>query len=173
MNGTPLMSDNKMRVVDGCDIGDNTDIAEFAVVRDCKIGKNCQIWNFVNLYGCSLGDNCMVGALVEIQEGVSIGDNCRIQSHTFLSSLVEIEDNVFISHGAKFINDRYPPSGSRDEWERTVVRDGASIGTNATLLPVEVGENATVGAGAVVTDDVPPDAVVAGNPAEVIRYKGE
>jgi acetyltransferase-like isoleucine patch superfamily enzyme len=164
------MSEDKMHVIDGCRIGDNTNIAEFAVLQDCEIGEDCQVWNFVNLYGCNIGDSCMIGTFVEIQEDVSIGDNCRIQSHAFLCSMVEVEDDVFISHGAKFINDRYPPGGNREEWESTVVREGASIGTNATLLPVEIGENATVGAGSVVTEDVPPNAVVAGNPAEVIGY---
>lgn len=167
------MSDESMRVIDGCSIGANTDVAEFAVLQDCEIGDDCQIWNFVNLYGCSIGNECMLGTFVEIQADVTIGDDCRIQSHAFLCSLVEVEDSVFIGHGVKFINDRYPPGGGRDNWERTVVRTGASIGTNATLLPVEIGENATVGAGAVVTDDVPPNTVVAGNPAEVIKHKDE
>lgn len=164
---------NGLRMVTDCIIGDGTEIAQFAVLDDCDIGENCTIWRFVNLYGCTIGDSCMVGSLVEIQEDVSIGNNCRIQSHTFISSLVEIEDNVFVSHGVKFVNDLYPPSGDRDEWEPTIVREGATIGTNATLLPVEIGENAIVGAGAVVVDDVPPRAVVVGNPAEVVRYRDE
>lgn len=163
--------DDELNVVTGCDIGEGTEIAEFAVLSDCDIGESCQIWRFVNLYGCQIGDNCMIGSLVEIQEDVTMGDNCRVQSHAFICSLVDIEDDVFVSHGAKFVNDRYPPSGRRDDWERTVIREGASIGTNATLLPVEIGEAAIVGAGAVVVDDVPPNAIVAGNPAEVIEYR--
>jgi acetyltransferase-like isoleucine patch superfamily enzyme len=154
-----------------CDIGTDTEIEDFAVLVECDIGTNCHIWRFVNLYGCVVGDDCMVGSFVEIQDGVEVGDRCRLQSHAFVCSLVTIHDDVFVSHGAKFVNDRYPPSGDRDAWERTVVHDGAVIGTNATLLPVEVGENALVGAGAVVTEDVPPNAVVAGNPAEVVGYR--
>ena len=115
----------------------------------------------------------MVGSFVEIQSDVEIGDRCRIQTHAFVCSRVTIENDVFVSHGAKFINDRAPPSGDADEWEDTVVRQGASIGTNATLLPVEIGENALVGAGAVVTEDVPENAIVAGNPAEIIGYRDE
>jgi acetyltransferase-like isoleucine patch superfamily enzyme len=162
-----------MKVVEGCDIGNETEIADFAVLNDCDIGSDCQVWRFVNLYGCEIGDECMIGPLVEIQSDVTIGDNCRIQSHAFVCSLADIEDDVFVSHGVKFINDRYPPSGDADKWEGTVVREGASIGTNATILPVEIGENAVVGAGSVVVDDVPSNAVVAGNPAEVIDYRDD
>jgi len=113
----------------------------------------------------------MVGSHVEIQGKVSIGDGTRVQSHAFICSLVDIEENVFVSHGAKFVNDLYPPSGDSNQWERTIVHEGASIGTNATVLPVEIGENSIIGAGSVVIDDVPPNAIVAGNPAEVIRYR--
>lgn len=109
--------------------------------------------------------------MVEVQSDVSVGDRCRIQSHAFLCSLVTLGDDVFVSHGAKFINDVMPPSEDPSAWEPTVIKDGASIGTNATLLPVTVGKNALIGAGSVVTEDVPPDAVVAGDPAEVIRYR--
>ena len=108
---------------------------------------------------------------MEIQENVEIGDRSRIQFHAFVCSKVEIESEVFVSHGVKFINDLYPPSGDQDQWETTTVKQGASIGTNATILPVEIGENALVGAGSVVVDDVPPNAVVAGNPAEIIDYR--
>jgi len=162
---------NKNKYVSGCDIGEDTNIAEFTVLDGCNIGSNCQIWRFTNLYGCRIGDRCMIGSLVEIQSDVDIGDDCRIQSHSFICSRVTIENNVFVSHGVKFVNDLYPPSGTADEWQKTVVREGASIGTNATLLPVEIGENALVGAGAVVIDDVPANAVVVGNPAEVIDYR--
>ncbi|SFR90147.1 Hexapeptide repeat of succinyl-transferase [Halomicrobium zhouii] len=158
-------------IISDCDIGEGTEVSDFTILDGCEIGEDCKIWRFVNLYGCELGDECMAGSNVEIQDGVTVGDRCRIQSHAFICSRVTIEDDVFVSHGAKFVNDRYPPSGDADEWEETIVREGASIGTNATLLPVEVGENAIVGAGAVVVDDVPPNAIVAGNPAEVISYQ--
>ena len=165
--------DEHPNVVTNSDIGPGTEIAEFSVVQDCEFGADCQVWRFANLYGCSLGDDCMVGSFVEIQSDVDIGDRCRIQTHAFVCSLVTIEDDVFVSHGAKFVNDRTPPSGDSDKWEDTVVRQGASIGTNATLLPVEIGENALIGAGAVVTEDVPENAIVAGNPAEIIGYRDE
>jgi len=161
--------DNK-HVIENCELGENTQIERYAVLHDCDIGSNCHIWRFTNLYGTKIGDDCMVGSFVEIQEDSQIGARCRIQSHAFICSLVTIEDDVFVSHGAKFVNDRYPPSGDSDAWESTTVRGGATIGTNATVLPVEIGENAMVAAGAVVTEDVPPNTVVAGNPAEVIGY---
>lgn len=123
------------------------------------------------MYGCSIGDECVIGSFAEVQENVEIGDRSRIQSHAFVCSKVEIESDVFVSHGAKFINDLYPPSGDQDKWESTTVKKGASIGTNATILPVEIAENALVGAGSVVVDDVPPNAVVAGNPAEIVDYR--
>lgn len=125
------------------------------------------------MYGTTVGDDCMIGSFVEIQPDAVISDRCRIQSHAFICSLVTIGDDVFVSHGAKFVNDVDPPSGDESAWEPTTVEEGAAIGTNATLLPVTVGENALVGAGAVVTEDVPSNAVVAGNPAEVIRYKND
>lgn len=160
-------------IISGCDIGDGTKIAEFTVVHDSRIGNNCQIWRFSNLYGTDIGDNCMIGSLVEVQEDSVIGDRCRIQSHAFICSLVTLENDVFVSHGAKFVNDLYPPSGDSDHWEPTVVESGTAIGTNATILPVNIGENALIAAGAVVTDDVPPNAIVAGNPAEIVGYVDE
>lgn len=165
------MMDHK--IVENCDIGAETDIEQFAVLYDCIIGEKCHVWRFTNLYGTDIGDNCMIGSFVEIQEDSVIGDGCRIQSHAFVCSLVTLHDNVFVSHGAKFINDLYPPSGDRDQWQPTDVGDGASIGTNATVLPVEIGENALIAAGSVVVDDVPPNAIVAGNPAEVVGYRDE
>lgn len=159
-----------LHIVENCEIGDDTTIEDFAVLHDCTIGDDCHIWRFTNIYGTDIGDDCMIGSLVEIQDDTRIGDRCRIQSHAFVCSLVTIEDDVFVSHGAKFVNDRRPPSGDRSEWEKTTVREGASIGTNATVLPVEVGGNSLVGAGAVVVEDVPENAIVAGNPAEVVGY---
>ena len=160
-------------IVEDSDLGDGTEVEEFTVIHDSVIGDDCKIWRFCNIYGTKIGDDCMVGSLVEIQGDTQIGDGCRIQSHAFVCSLVTLEDDVFVSHGAKFVNDVRPPSGDRDEWQETLVREGVSIGTNATVLPVEIGKNALVGAGAVVIDDVPENAIVAGNPAEVVGYVDE
>jgi acetyltransferase-like isoleucine patch superfamily enzyme len=134
---------------------------------------------FINLYGCGVGDNTKVGAFVEIQKNASVGKNCKISSHTFICEGVTIEDGVFVGHGVTFINDRYPRATTEDgglqteaDWsvEPTLVKKGASIGSGATILAgVTVGEKAIVGAGSVVTKNVPPYAVVAGNPARVLR----
>ena len=143
------------------------------IIKNCKIGKNTKIWNFVNLYECEIGNNCNIGSYVEIQNKVKIGNDVIISSHSFLCSLVTIEDNVFIGHGVMTINDINPPSkrrtGSDKEWKKTLIKKGASIGSNATLLPVTIGENAIIGAGAVVTKDVPDNAIVAGVPAKIIK----
>lgn len=139
------------------------------LIRDCKIGEHTKIMDFVNLYECEIGSNSFVGPFVEIQRDVRIGDHTRIQSHSFICSLVTIGDHCFIGHGVMFINDVHPPSGDSDNWKPTVVGDRVSIGSNATIMPVEIGEGAMVGAGAVVTKDVPPWTVVAGNPAVPIR----
>jgi acetyltransferase-like isoleucine patch superfamily enzyme len=162
----------ELRVVANTEVGKGTEIAEFSVLVDCVVGENCKIWRFANLYGCEIGDDCMVGSFVEIQEDVTVGDRCHIQTHAFLASMVTIADDVFVSHGAKFVNDRNPPR-SRKHWESTKVGSGTAIGTNATILPVEIGENALIGAGTVVTSDVPDNAIVVGNPSEVIGYRGD
>ena len=143
------------------------------------LGKNVKINDFVNLYGCEIGDNTKIGTFVEIQKGSRIGKNCKISSHTFVCEGVHIRDEVFVGHGVTFINDPYPrattPNGqlqSEDDWEciPTIVERGASIGSNVTVLSgITVGENAIVGAGSVVTRDVPPNTVVAGNPAKIFR----
>lgn len=165
------MIDRELTIIENCQLGTGTEVAEFSVLKNCKLGKDCRIWRFVNMYGCDLGDECMVGSHVEIQPDVDIHHRCRIQSHSFICSLVTIESDVFVGHGVMFINDLMPPSNDSDAWERTHVGSGAVIGSNATLLPVHIGEDALVGAGAVVTEDVPPNAIVAGNPAEIIDVR--
>jgi UDP-2-acetamido-3-amino-2,3-dideoxy-glucuronate N-acetyltransferase len=155
-------------------------LGQFCVIApDVRLGRDVAIYNFVNLYGCEIGDNTKVGSFVEIQKGARVGRNCKISSHTFICEGVTVEDEVFIGHGVKFINDKYPRATRTDgrlqtdeDWtvERTVVRRGASVGTGAVILcGVEIGERAIVGAGAVVTRNVPPDSIVAGNPAKVIK----
>jgi acetyltransferase-like isoleucine patch superfamily enzyme len=151
-----------------------------SIAPDVVLGAGVRIARFVNLYGCTVGDNTKIGTFVEIQKNATVGRNCKISSHTFVCEGVVIEDNVFIGHGVTFINDSYPRSTNRDgtlqteaDWkvERTMVRNGASIGSGSTILAnVTIGENALVGAGSVVTGDVAPDSVVAGNPARHLRY---
>jgi len=149
------------------------------VAPDVRMGKNVRLVGFVNLYGCEIGDDVKIGTFVEIQKGARIGNRCKISSHTFICEGVTLEDEVFIGHNVTFINDRYPRATSgggqlqtEADWvcQRTVVKRGASIGSGATLLGgVTVGESAIVGAGSVVTKDVPANMVVAGNPARVIK----
>jgi len=153
---------------------------EFSRISDdVQLGDNVRIVGFVNLYGCSIGENSFIGPFVEIQDGVSIGRRVKIQSHTFICSGVEIGDEVFLGHGVIFTNDKYPRSTNEDgtlqsvdDWslELTKVGKRATIGSNATILcGVVIGENAMVGAGSVVTKNVPANSVVAGNPAVIIR----
>jgi acetyltransferase-like isoleucine patch superfamily enzyme len=148
------------------------------IAPDVKLGRNVRIYAFVNLYGCEIGDETKIGTFVEIQKGAKIGDRCKIGSHSFICEGVTIESGVFVGHGVTFINDRYPrainDSGqlqTNSDWncQTTVVKSGASIGSGATLLGgITIGENAIVGAGSVLTKDVPPNTVVAGNPARVL-----
>jgi acetyltransferase-like isoleucine patch superfamily enzyme len=148
-------------------------------LNNVKLGKDVRIFNFVNAYGCSIDDNSKIGAFVEIQKGASIGKNCKISSHTFICEGVHIEDNCFIGHGVMFTNDLFPratnPDGSAQtdaDWKlvETIVKKGASIGSNATILcGITVGANSLIGAGSVVTKNVPENTIVAGNPAKIIK----
>jgi acetyltransferase-like isoleucine patch superfamily enzyme len=137
-------------------------------ITNCTIDPSARIFSPVNLYGCTIGKDCMIGPFTEIQRGAVIGDRTRVQSHSFICELVTIGEDCFISHGVMFTNDRLPPQ-SAEKWERTIVKNKAMIGTGAVLLPVTIGEGAVVGAGAVVTKDVPDYTVVVGNPARVLR----
>ncbi|MDE3067231.1 MAG: N-acetyltransferase [Verrucomicrobiota bacterium] len=149
------------------------------IAPDVKLGRNVRIAGFANLYGCEIGDDVKIGTFVEIQKGAKIGNRCKVSSHTFICEGVTLEDEVFIGHNVTFTNDRYPRATNGDgqlqsdsDWDcvPTLVKRGASIGSGATLLcGITVGENALIGAGSVVTRDVPPHAVVAGNPARVVK----
>lgn len=154
-----------------------------SIAPSVRLGKDVRLSKFINLYGCEIGDETKIGAFVEIQKNASVGKRCKISSHTFICEGVEIQDNVFIGHSVTFINDSYPRATTASgelqteaDWkvERTVVSKGASVGSGSTILSnVTIGENAIVGAGSVVTKNVPANAVVAGNPARVLRYLTE
>lgn len=155
------------------------DASTIRVAPDVKLGRDVKLYAFVNLYGCEIGDETKIGTFVEIQKGVRIGKRVKVSSHTFICEGVTIEDYAFIGHGVMFINDPYPRSANPDgslqteqDWQviPTTIERGASIGSNATILcGVTVGEGAIVGAGSVVTHDVPPHTIVAGNPAHILR----
>jgi acetyltransferase-like isoleucine patch superfamily enzyme len=152
---------------------------QLCIAPDVKLGKDVKMSKFINLYGCEVGDETKIGAFVEIQKNAKVGKNCKISSHTFICEGVTIEDGVFVGHGVMFINDSYPRAITADgalqtekDWkvETTLVKRGASIGSGSTILAnVTIGENALVGAGSVVTKNVPPDTIVAGCPARVLR----
>jgi len=153
------------------------------IAPNVKLGKDVVLNDFINLYGCSIDDGSRIGPFVEIQKNAFIGKNCKIQSHTFICEGVTIEDEVFVGHGVMFINDLYPRATTdggglqtEADWQviPTVVKTRASLGSNATILcGITIGEGAVVGAGSVVTKDVAPDTVVAGNPARVLKKSGE
>ncbi len=159
-------------------------MSEFVCIApDVKLGKDVRLAKFINLYGCEIGDETKIGAFVEIQKNAFIGCRCKISSHTFICEGVTIEDNVFVGHGVTFINDSYPRATAAGgqlqteaDWkvEKTVVKKGASIGSGATILSkVTIGENAIVGAGSIITKDVPPNSIVVGNPGRILRYIGQ
>lgn len=148
-------------------------------LNNVTVGENVKIFNFVNAYGCTIGDNSKVGAFVEIQKGATIGKNCKISSHSFICEGVHIADNVFIGHNVTFINDKFPRATNEDgsvqteaDWAciETFIEEGASIGSSATILcGIKIGKRAIIGAGSVVTKDVPKNVIVAGNPARIIK----
>lgn len=152
------------------------------IAPDVKLGKDVKIFGFTNLYGCEIGDESKIGTFVEVQKNAKIGKRCKISSHTFICEGVTIEDEVFVGHNVTFINDRFPRATAAGQlqteadWEclPTVIKQGASIGSSATLLcGITIGEKAIIGAGSVVTKNVPANAVVAGNPARVLRINKE
>jgi len=153
------------------------------IASDVKLGENVKIYDFVNLYGCQIGDNSKIGTFVEIQKGAKVGKNCKISSHTFICEGVVIEDNVFVGHNVTFINDPYPRATTddsklqiEDDWVciPTQVKKGASIGSSATIMcGITIGKNAIVGAGCVVTKDVPDNTIVVGNPARILKKVDE
>jgi acetyltransferase-like isoleucine patch superfamily enzyme len=153
--------------------------SSLCIAPDVKLGENVKLSRFINLYGCEIGDNTKIGAFVEIQKNATVGKKCKISSHTFICEGVTIEDEVFIGHGVTFINDMYPRAATaagelqtESDWkvEATLIKKGASIGSGATILAgITVGESAMVGAGSVVTKSIPSNAIVAGNPARILR----
>src|SRR6187399_3790689 len=148
-----------------------TPIIKHSEIRDVQFGENVTVVEPVNLYECKIGDNSFIGPFVEIQGSVEVGSNCKIQSHSFICELVTVGNNCFIGHGVMFINDTMkngPANGDKAKWKRTIVGDNVSIGSNATILPVEICNNVVIGAGAVVTKNITESGTHAGNPASKI-----
>jgi len=144
-----------------------------AGITNVSFGNNVTVVEPVNLYGCEIGDNTFIGPFTEIQKNVKVGKNCKIQSHAFICELVSIGDHCFISHGAKFVNDKFaqggPAGGNKELWAKTFIGNHVSVGTNATVLPVTIVDHVVIGAGAVVTKDILVSGVYAGNPAKLIK----
>ncbi|MES2431362.1 MAG: acyltransferase [Bacteroidota bacterium] len=148
-------------------------ILNSGITQDVIFGENVKIVQPVNLYGCTIGNNTFIGPFVEIQQNASIGNNCKIQSHTFICEMVSIGNNCFVGHGVMFINDIFkegkPAGGDRSQWLKTTIADNVFIGSNATILPVSICSNVTIGAGAVVTHDISEAGKYAGNPARLLK----
>ena len=144
-----------------------------AGIKDVSFGENVKIVEPVNLYGCSIGNNCFIGPFVEIQKDVIIGERCKIQSHAFICELVTIGNQCFIGHGVMFINDLFtqggPAAGKKELWQKTIIGNHVSIGSNATILPVEICDHVVIGAGSVVTKNITKPGIYAGNPARFLR----
>ena len=141
-------------------------------IKDVQFGENITVVEPVNLYGCIFGDNCFIGPFVEIQKGVNIGNNCRVQSHSFICELVTIGNNCFIGHGVTFVNDLWRdggPAGDKSKWEKTIIGNHVSIGSNSTILPVEICDHVIIGAGSVVTKNITEPGIYAGNPSIKFR----
>lgn len=151
----------------------NTPTIKESGIVDVTFGKDVTVYKPVNLYGCTIGDGSTIGPFVEIQKGAVIGQKCRVQSHSFICELVTIGDNCFVGHGVMFINDTFssggPSQGDKTKWKATKIGNNVSIGSNATILPVSISDNAVIGAGAVVTRDITQPGIYAGNPAKLLR----
>jgi UDP-2-acetamido-3-amino-2,3-dideoxy-glucuronate N-acetyltransferase len=175
-----LSKENSGKATNALDSKCSTATGFLCIAPDVKVGKNVRFSQFINLYGCEVGDETKIGAFVEIQKNAKIGRRCKISSHTFICEGVTIEDEVFVGHNVTFVNDSFPRATSKNgilqteaDWkvEPTLIKKGASIGSGATILAnVRVGENSLIGAGAVVTKDVPANVIVIGNPAKIVRY---
>jgi len=157
------------------EIGDEVLIGPYSTINNVKIGNNSKLFKYVNAYGCEIGSDCKIGAFTEIQGGAKIGNQVTVSTHSFICDMVTVADRAWIGHNVMTINDLNPPSrkrtGTTDEWKPTYIGEGAVIGSNATLFPVNIGKYATIGAGAVVIKDVPDYAVVVGNPGRVLKIK--